>query len=113
MTDCTDYNDGNWHGWNGRDCPVHPKSVVNTYFIHDGEEPATQMRGGGTDAGLQVWLRVIAFRVITPYVEPQKPREVWINEYPGDATAVHFNDESAVRSRGNDAKTTRWIEVLE
>jgi hypothetical protein len=72
------------------------------------------MRGGGTDAGLQVWLRVIAFRVITPYVEPQKPREVWINEYP-EARYVYDDATQAHRRLIGQAygKTTRWIEVLE
>ena len=23
-----DYNDGNWHGWNGGECPVHPDSEI-------------------------------------------------------------------------------------
>ena len=28
VIDMTGYNDGKWHGWNGGECPVHPKSRV-------------------------------------------------------------------------------------
>lgn len=25
----TDYSDGEWHGWNGGECPVRPDGVVS------------------------------------------------------------------------------------
>ena len=29
------YNDGKWHGWNGGECPVHPKTVVDYLWLYD------------------------------------------------------------------------------
>ena len=70
----TNYNDGKWHGWNGGECPVHPKSKVNTFFIHNGLVPSTQGDGTISDACRQDWSCVIAFRVVKEYREP---RERW------------------------------------
>lgn len=89
-----DYNDGNWNGWNGGECPVHPKSVVECRFmdaghIYNGKKSVASyfswdhhreelLAGNGN---------IIAFRVITPYVEPKKPREFWIRSgmaFPAD-----------------------------
>lgn len=71
----TNYNDGAWHRWNGGQCPVHPKSLVRTFFIHNGKEPSTQSDGVQFIAGSHKWDCVIAFRVVKEYREP---REFWI-----------------------------------
>ena len=67
----TDYNDGNWHGWNGGECPVHPKTVVEAIF-DDGSGS-----GYPGPADCYIWDRwhPIAFRVVKPYREP---REGWV-----------------------------------
>jgi hypothetical protein len=109
-----DYNDGKWHGWQGRECPVHPKSVVSCVW----HIPSTGHVGtwNGIIAGTPCWPTVIRFRVITPYVEPPKPREIWINEYPGGTRIVHDSPQDAAKARGSvwmSCKTTRWVEVLE
>ena len=70
----TDYNDGNWHGWNGGECPVHPESLIELrtpYGYHETNRKAS----------ITAWENPKLFRVIKPYVEPPKPREFWINEY--------------------------------
>lgn len=110
----TDYNDGQWHGWNGGECPVHPKSMVD-YVWHAAITGKTGV-WVNMPAGYEVpWkTKVIRFRVITPYVEKQKPREVWINEYPWGTRGVHDSEAAATKARGTSlGKTTRWIEVLE
>ena len=89
-----DYNDGKWHGWNGdAKCPVHPKSTVQTYFKQDrhDDRPAlfTQIGDRSFNAGNQAWDMVMFFRVITPYIEPPKPREFWAY---GGAIYDNFND---------------------
>lgn len=71
------YNDGQIHGWNGGDCPVHPETVVQVWF-----------RNGNTnvswDAEAYWWEHreteedIIAFRVVKEYVEP---KVIWVNEY--------------------------------
>lgn len=67
----TDYNDGKWHGWNGGECPVHPEAVVEVRGESDNvwKTAATSEK--------VYWPNVIVFRVVTPYVEPAKPREWW------------------------------------
>jgi hypothetical protein len=70
----TDYNNGQIHGWNGGECPVHPETVVKVWFRHGGCS-----RGNGYD-----WTHkedvsdIIAFQVVKQYVEPNEPREWWI-----------------------------------
>ena len=99
------YNDGEWHGWNGGKCPVHPDSVVDVKFS-DGEECKEEKA--------EVWdwesrlVKIIAFRVTKPYVEP---REFWINEYDwglgGAFGSKAYADERAAEGR------TRCIHVRE
>jgi hypothetical protein len=111
----TDYNDGNWHGWNGGDCPVHPQSEV-VFVSRDELNKWSLVDLNPTPAKCLAFSKdMIAFRVVTPYVEPPKPRELWINEYPGMAVGcIHKSAVAASEGLGKMiGKTTRWIEVLE
>ena len=77
----TDYNDGNWHGWNGGECPVHPRSVVEAVW-HDPRNAAAGMTGprpaGDQEVGPSLaWAHVVKFRVIKQHREP---RELWMRE---------------------------------
>ena len=74
----TNYNDGNWHMWNGGECPVHPKSVVEAVW----HEPRMERAGmsGPRPAKVEneptlAWVHVVKFRVVKEYREP---REFWI-----------------------------------
>ena len=71
----TDYNDGKWHGWNGGECPVHPKSVVEV-ALHRGVSlhAINASRWDWSDDDCPI----IAFRVVKEYREP---REVYLNEW--------------------------------
>jgi len=104
----TDYNDGEWHGWNGGECPVHPKSVVDVKF-NDGEECEEE------EAEVWDWethfVKIIAFRVTKPYVEPPKPREFWINEYPGCFGTAYSSKAEA--DEGGGGIRIRCIHVRE
>ncbi len=105
-----DYNDGNWHGWNGGECPVHPKSAVEAVLLDVTNEsrPVDAYSNFENEAGFisrGCWLhsercrRVIAFRVTKPYVEPPKPREFWINFYDdaiGSRYSVFENEQRAI-----------------
>lgn len=76
----TDYNDGKWHGWNGGECPVHPKSIVQ----------AMEENGSGwkSEAENCDWrLMCGAFRVTKEYREP---REFWICIYDGLAWDTEY-----------------------
>lgn len=96
----TDYNDGNWHGWNGGECPVHPKSKIQwsrftgigTFGIsYQGEGPAENAAWSshGQDPHLS------AFRVIKPYVDPPSPREWWSLWSPSGNLIGNFTKKSA------------------
>ena len=72
----TDYNDGKWHGWNGGECPVHPKTKVY------GMEPRNicwhtfaEDCDWGSFRG--------AFRVTK---EHKEPREFWIARVADDGS---------------------------
>ena len=68
------YNDGNWHGWNGGECPVHPKSMVEATG-YEGARKSTTAFSNYT-SGLFPWDNFRgAFRVVKEYREP---REFWI-----------------------------------
>lgn len=64
----TNYNDGNWHGWNGGECPVHPKSrvdIAGSWGITRNKLAGDVSWNGG----------VIAFRIVK---EHREPREWWL-----------------------------------
>ena len=76
MTDeVNKYNDGKWHGWNGGDCPVHPKSEVKTCHLALGAPTINEL---SHSAGDQDWENVVAFHVTKVWEEPKEPREFWI-----------------------------------
>ena len=89
----TDYNDGKWHGWNGGECPVHPKSVVQIQTVVGVLNGANQ---SDLAAGGRCWERnigdasIVAFRVIKEHREPR--------EYPIDprVSTVWFSHEDGL-----------------
>ena len=81
--DMTNYNDGEWHGWNGGECPVHPETVV--------EATTKEFGFVSTKAGdYYGWEKghgnpILAFRVIKEHKEHVKPREFWVSNNDGYA----------------------------
>lgn len=71
----TNYNDGNWHGWNGGECPVHPKSVVEWVHVCELNEWSLGIQEKMEAGQLGFNEGIIAFRVVKEYREP---REFWI-----------------------------------
>ena len=112
----TNFYDGKWHGWNGGECPVHPKSKVNTFFIHNGLVPSTQGEGTISDACGQDWSCVIAFRVVKEYREP---RECWAYltmMFDSLEKAEDFRAQFNAANPGHgylDAPITHWREVVD
>lgn len=75
-----DYNDGQWHGWNGKECPVHPKSMIEIKFLNIHGRP---MGPDHRRADRYAWhlpppARVLEFRVITPFVPKPKRAVFWL-----------------------------------
>lgn len=106
-----DYNDGKIHGWNGGDCPVHPKTVVEYW-----------LRGGLIDndpAGLLKWQHgkntadIIAFRVTKVHREPKM---VWVNEYPSDGFPRAYDSEAGAKCGARPSAiriAVKYQEVIE
>lgn len=88
----TNYNDGLWHGWNGGECPVHLKTVVEAVWLHrDGSLYKQLPSAAGNVAFLgNEHGAIIAFRVLKEF---RGPREWWI---VGGCEA--YKDESEARS---------------
>lgn len=86
----SDYNDGQIHGWNGGDCPVHPETVVEVWFRAGacGEKQSHiycwSCSGGNSD--------IIAFRVVKEYVEP---KVIWVNEEADGIHVAYDSEEKA------------------
>lgn len=67
----TNYNDRKWHGWNGGECPVHPKTRVEVCGIEWFDtEDATDF-----DWHESAEPPIVAFRVTKEYKEP---RVLWV-----------------------------------
>lgn len=65
------YNDGKWHGFNGGECPVHPKTVVDIVTAERGLIPYEGRRAGFTSWN-GATEPIIAFRVIKEHKEPER-----------------------------------------
>jgi len=72
----TNYNDGNWHGWIGGECPVHPKSLVEWVHVCELDEWSLGVQEKMEAGQLGFSEEIIAFRVVKEYREP---REFWVD----------------------------------
>lgn len=110
----TDYNNGAVWGWNGGPCPVHPKTEVRCWLACGGasiDRQAHQFRWDHIDS----YGNVIAFQVITPYVEP---KTIWATRslYSGKILRA-FDDEDIAYRYANinpsDCSIAKYQEVKE
>lgn len=110
------YNDGQIHGWNGGDCPVHPETVVK-FWLRGSEScdldtvPAKTVTWGHYSYGWDI----IAFRVVKEYVEPVRPaasKVIWVNEYTGGLHFGHDTEEKA-RKEGRPHATRIAVKYVE
>ena len=87
-----DYNNGQIWGWNGGECPVHPKTVV-IIWTDEGyyEGRAGHCRWGKDTTGWDP--DIVAFKVVKQYAEP---KVIWVNEYPEELVA--YPDEQSARA---------------
>lgn len=85
-----DYNDGQIHGWNGGDCPVHPETVVKVWFE---VSLNTLQRAGDLDWKVrdEDW-SIIAFQVVKQHVEP---KVLWVNEEADGIHVAYDSEEKA------------------
>lgn len=102
------YETGIWYGWNGGECPVHPKDELE---IVDAHGISAHGRAGGFN-----WNELRgAFMIITPYVEPRKPREFWINEYPEGLSYVTHETKDCADSAACSGRVrcVKFVEQVE
>lgn len=96
---------GEWQGWNGGSCPVHPLATVEYVMAGGGlcKDRADQLDWEST--GIDDW-DIIAYRIVQEYKpEPEKvAREVWI--MTDDAGYMYFCGEG-------DYKAARFVEVIQ
>ena len=113
----TNYNDGKWHGWNGGECPVHPKSRVHVRLLDpDRETPNVMVDRADTWS----WAHsgrseIIAFRVIKEYREPRRCWSYGAHIRDTEAEVVAFRTDVAKANPGcgyENHPITEWVEVL-
>jgi hypothetical protein len=115
MTPSEKYIEGQWYGWNGGECPVHPETVVDVAVAATkGFIDLYESRLAG-DFGWSPTKRspIITFRVVKHHVEP---KVVWVNEYPNSRlTAAHKTKELAKASASPEATrvAVRYVETPE
>lgn len=111
----TDYNDGKWHGWNGGECPVHLKSLVEVRFLADETIPQARI---GDD---WIWSHdgncgdIIAFRVVKAYREARECWSYGAHIRNTEAEAIAFRKTVADANPGlgyDDTPIFHWREVL-
>jgi hypothetical protein len=97
----TNYNDGNWHGWNGGDRPVHPYTVVEVFC--DGEK----LTPGEADCfawSKDGYADIVAFRVVKEHKEPEV---IWVD----DENTVWDDADIAISFGVSGLR--KFVEVLE
>jgi hypothetical protein len=103
----TDYNDGEWHGWDGGECPVHPKSVIKVFYVPSGSEQTWSFEGA---AGDKDWGHPFLFRVINPYLEPREAYATW-HIKSGTWGSLHTTKGSAKKSASVGYEIIRFVEA--
>jgi hypothetical protein len=103
----SDYNNGQIHGWNGGECPVHPETVVK-FWTRDGrsfsEGTAKCLRWSNLSENSDI----IAFQVVKQHVEP---KVIWVNEYR--TTKSGWDSEADAKKYAMDATriAVKYVEV--
>ena len=110
----TDYNDGNWHAWNGGDCPVHPKSEIEAVYLMN--EDADSHAVFHNTAGGKAWGGTFLFRVTKAYREPRECWSYGAHIRNTEAEALAFRKAVAEDHPGKGYENhpiTHWREMIE
>jgi hypothetical protein len=111
MTNTNETQVGKWIGWNGGECPVHPKTVVEVIgygcygqsFRHEDMVSVTLDWSRDEDGS------IAAYRIIKEYKEP---REFWLARY--QAFREKENAERELKRYGGDVNDIIHVrEVIE
>ena len=113
----TEYVTGQIYGWNGGECPVHPKTKVEAWFR------SGVWANNKCDAGICSWDHtddgsdIVCFKVITPYVEP---KVIWVvrDIRNGGSDILYVGDQESIarRAAGIDPENRlveKYVQVKE
>lgn len=106
----TEYVTGQIYGWNGNECPVHPKTVVQVWLRSGGVKAANaQVLGWGH---YQDGSDIVCFQVIKPYAEP---KTVWVNEFVSGAMECFYSEAEAKKWPyfGHTRIAVKYVEAKE
>lgn len=109
MSDTYD-KENHWYGWNGGECPLHPKTVVDVVLDCGEKFKACRPRDLYWKRVTPEERQIIAFRIVKLYREPRKPLEWWVTDCQDGKLWIHETKEDADMSIG---KTRLVREVLE
>ena len=107
---------GQWYGWNGGECPVHPKSEVEVRLCNPAEEFGDMTDiADGWDWVFRGSSGIVSFRVVTPYVpiaDATEPKlECWVNVYNEGAMVLHGSEDAA--NKGQAKHRIRCVRMIE
>lgn len=109
----SEYVTGQIYGWNGGECPVHPKTKIKIWTRN-----GNVFAEGGCGAEHFLWRHhnsigdIVCFQVITPHTEP---KTIWVNEY-GDGRGFGYTSEEIAKSAETKYHTrvaVKYVEVKE
>jgi hypothetical protein len=109
-----DYNNGEWWGWNGGECPVHSEDVIDLRW--NAGKPDNGV--SGDDYGPDAWSHesdnhIVAFRVINAYREPRVRWSAMSSLKETEEEAQKFLAELSDANPGLDfGQVAKWVEVL-
>ena len=112
----TDYNDGKWHGWNGGECPVHPKAQINVIWDDMSGQVGAQTMAAGDVNWASESIAPCVFRVVKVYLGPRERWSYGAHMYDTLAEAEAFRRVFDVANPGHgyrDRPITRWVEDIE
>lgn len=109
-----DYYNGQIHGWNGGECPVHPRDHVDVWCRSGVMKSSLAGNFSWDHVEAHHFGRkddIIAFQVIQRYVEP---KVIWVNEYDRAEWTVHGTKEEAGGDQsapGANRIAVKYVEV--
>jgi hypothetical protein len=104
----SDFNDGQIHGWNGGECPVHHKSEVVVWFRNQAHQYPTfaeyfWWKHSDSDGD------IIAFQVTKPFIEP---KVIWVNK-TSSGQMIAYDSESEARNKAISTYASVAVKYVE
>ena len=92
-------------GWNGGTCPLHPKTEVRVWLRNGIVNKAAASALVWDNNRINTEYNIIAYQVVTPYVEP---KVIWVNEY---GEGRHYAYDTEIQAKTEATKSTKRTAV--